>query len=479
MAQTVHIIDYQEKREMNLMGRIFGTDGARGVANTEISCTLAMDIGRAAAMVVARDHHKRKPVFLVGHDTRISHDMLESAIAAGLCSVGADVVTLGTVPTPAVAYLVANSDADAAIMLSASHNPYEFNGIKIFGAEGFKLTDEEEMEIEEIVLDHVLPYDLKWNDELGVIRSGETLVEQYIDHIVSTVEGDLSGIRVAADCANGSASATAAKIFAKLGADVTILNDEPNGVNINDNCGSTHIEVLGKYVRENGFDLGVAFDGDADRCLAVDESGELVDGDKLIAIFASQLKQEGKLANDTAVVTVMSNMGFFKFAEQAGIHVEKTSVGDRYVLQNMLEHGHCIGGEQSGHIIFREFMTTGDGQLTAVQLLRAIKKSGKKLSELAQLMQVYPQVILNVRADKEMKRMVKVDEGVLKRQQQLEEGMNGNGRILVRPSGTEPVIRIMVEGLDREAIMNAAKSMEQIIIERLGYNEDCKGLERI
>ena len=479
MAQTVHIIDYQEKREMNLMGRIFGTDGARGVANTEISCTLAMDIGRAAAMVVARDHHKRKPVFLVGHDTRISHDMLESAIAAGLCSVGADVVTLGTVPTPAVAYLVANSDADAAIMLSASHNPYEFNGIKIFGAEGFKLTDEEEMEIEEIVLDHILPYDLKWNDELGVIRSGETLVEQYIDHIVSTVEGDLSGIRVAADCANGSASATAAKIFAKLGADVTILNDEPNGVNINDNCGSTHIDVLGKYVRENGFDLGVAFDGDADRCLAVDENGELVDGDKLIAIFSSQMKREGKLANDTAVVTVMSNMGFFKFAEQAGIHVEKTSVGDRYVLQNMLEHGHCIGGEQSGHIIFREFMTTGDGQLTAVQLLRAIKKSGKKLSELAQLMQVYPQVILNVRADKEMKRMVKVDEGVLKRQQQLEEGMNGNGRILVRPSGTEPVIRIMVEGLDREAIMNAAKSMEQIIIERLGYNEDCKGLERI
>ena len=461
------------------MGRIFGTDGARGVANTEISCTLAMDIGRAAAMVVARDHHKRKPVFLVGHDTRISHDMLESAIAAGLCSVGADVVTLGTVPTPAVAYLVANSDADAAIMLSASHNPYEFNGIKIFGAEGFKLTDEEEMEIEEIVLDHVLPYDLKWNDELGVIRSGETLVEQYIDHIVSTVEGDLSGIRVAADCANGSASATAAKIFAKLGADVTILNDKPNGVNINDNCGSTHIDVLGKYVRENGFDLGVAFDGDADRCLAVDESGELVDGDKLIAIFSSQMKREGKLANDTAVVTVMSNMGFFKFAEQAGIHVEKTSVGDRYVLQNMLEHGHCIGGEQSGHIIFREFMTTGDGQLTAVQLLRAIKKSGKKLSELAQLMQVYPQVILNVRADKEMKRMVKVDEGVLKRQQQLEEGMNGNGRILVRPSGTEPVIRIMVEGLDREAIMNAAKSMEQIIIERLGYNEDYKGLERI
>ena len=306
------------------MGRIFGTDGARGVANTEISCTLAMDIGRAAAMVVARDHKKKRPLFLVGHDTRISHDMLESAISAGLCSVGADVVTLGTVPTPAVAYLVKNSDADAAIMLSASHNPYEFNGIKIFGSEGFKLTDDEEYEIEGIVLDHVLPYDLKWNDELGTIRSGENMVEDYIDHIVSTVSCDLSGLRVAADCANGSASATAAKIFQKLGADVTILNDKPNGININDNCGSTHIEALGKYVKENGYDLGVAFDGDADRCLAVDENGELVDGDRLIAIFASQMKQEGHLANNTAVVTIMSNMGFFKFAEEAGIHVEKT-----------------------------------------------------------------------------------------------------------------------------------------------------------
>lgn len=461
------------------MGRIFGTDGARGVANTEISCTLAMDIGRAAAMVVARDHKKKHPVFLVGHDTRISHDMLESAIAAGLCSVGANVVTLGTVPTPAVAYLVQNTDADAAIMLSASHNPYEFNGIKIFGSQGFKLTDEEEMEIEEIVLDHVLPYDLKWNDELGTIRSGEELVEQYIDHIVSTVEGDLSGLKVAADCANGSASATAAKIFAKLGAEVTILNDQPNGVNINDRCGSTHIEILGKYVQENGFDLGVAFDGDADRCLAVDENGKLVDGDQLIAIFASQMKQEGRLANDTAVVTIMSNIGFFKFAEQAGIHVEKTSVGDRYVLQNMLEYGHCIGGEQSGHIIFREYMTTGDGQLTAVQLLSALKKNNKRLSELASLMTVYPQVLRNVRADSKMKKMVKIDQGVLKRQEELEKEMNGNGRILIRPSGTEPVIRIMVEGASEEQIVRIAKDMEQVIMERLGYNEDCKGLETI
>ena len=455
------------------MGRLFGTDGARGVANTEISCTLAMDIGRAAAMVVARDRAVKRPVFLLGHDTRISHGMLCSALAAGLCSVGADVITLGTVPTPAVAYLVANSDADAAIMLSASHNPYEFNGIKIFGADGFKLTDEEEEEIEAIVLDHAMEYDLKSNADLGTIRNGEEMVERYIDHIASSVQGDLSGIKIAADCANGSASATAAKIFGKLGAQVTILNDQPDGININENCGSTHIAALGEYVKKNGYDVGVAFDGDADRCLAVDENGELVDGDKLIAIFAQRMKQEGRLANDTAVVTVMSNIGFFKFAEQAGIHVEKTGVGDRYVLQNMLENGHLIGGEQSGHIILREYMTTGDGQLTAVQLLDAMKKVGRTLSQIASLMRVYPQVLLNVRGDREKLKALKGDPSLQKRQQELEEQMQGNGRILVRPSGTEPVVRIMVEGPEEKMIMDIAKAMEQTIIERLGQDENC------
>lgn len=455
------------------MGRLFGTDGARGVANTEISCTLAMDIGRAAAMVVARDRAVKRPVFLLGHDTRISHGMLCSALAAGLCSVGADVITLGTVPTPAVAYLVANSDADAAIMLSASHNPYEFNGIKVFGADGFKLTDEEEEEIEAIVLDHAMEYDLKSNADLGTIRNGEEMVERYIDHIASSVQGDLSGIKIAADCANGSASATAAKIFGKLGAQVTILNDRPDGININENCGSTHIAALGEYVKKNGYDVGVAFDGDADRCLAVDENGELVDGDKLIAIFAQRMKQEGRLANDTAVVTVMSNIGFFKFAEQAGIHVEKTGVGDRYVLQNMLENGHLIGGEQSGHIILREYMTTGDGQLTAVQLLDAMKKDGRTLSQIASLMRVYPQVLLNVRGDREKLKALKGDPRLQKRQQELEEQMQGNGRILVRPSGTEPVVRIMVEGPEEKMIMDIAKAMEQTIIERLGQDENC------
>ena len=450
------------------MGRLFGTDGARGVANIEISCTLAMDIGRAAAMVVARDRAVKRPVFLLGHDTRISHGMLCSALAAGLCSVGADVITLGTVPTPAVAYLVANSDADAAIMLSASHNPYEFNGIKIFGADGFKLTDEEEEEIEAIVLDHAMEYDLKSNADLGTIRNGEEMVERYIDHIASRVQEDLSGIKIAADCANGSASATAAKIFGKLGAQVTILNDQPDGININENCGSTHIAALGEYVKKNGYDVGVAFDGDADRCLAVDENGELVDGDKLIAIFAQRMKQEGRLANDTAVVTVMSNIGFFKFAEQAGIHV-----GDRYVLQNMLENGHLIGGEQSGHIILQEYMTTGDGQLTAVQLLDAMKKDGRTLSQIASLMRVYPQVLLNVRGDREKLKALKGDPSLQKRQQELEEQMQGNGRILVRPSGTEPVVRIMVEGPEEKMIMDIAKAMEQTIIERLGQDENC------
>ena len=332
-------------------------------------------------------------------------------------------------------------------MLSASHNPYEFNGIKIFGADGFKLTDEEEEEIEAIVLDHAMEYDLKSNADLGTIRNGEEMVERYIDHIASSVQGDLSGIKIAADCANGSASATAAKIFGKLGAQVTILNDQPDGININENCGSTHIAALGEYVKKNGYDVGVAFDGDADRCLAVDENGELVDGDKLIAIFAQRMKQEGRLANDTAVVTVMSNIGFFKFAEQAGIHVEKT--------------------------ILREYMTTGDGQLTAVQLLDAMKKDGRTLSQIASLMRVYPQVLLNVRGDREKLKALKGDPSLQKRQQELEEQMQGNGRILVRPSGTEPVVRIMVEGPEEKMIMDIAKAMEQTIIERLGQDENC------
>lgn len=452
------------------MGRIFGTDGARGVANTEISCTLAMDIARAAAMVVSQKKHKEHPTFLVGSDTRISRHMLIGAISAGLCSVGANVITLGVVPTPAVAYLVKEMEADGAVMLSASHNSFEFNGIKIFGSDGFKLTDEEEFAIEEIVLDHVLPFDVKWNDHIGTITEDFEAVNKYIDHIVATVGGaDLSGMKVLVDCANGSASATAAKMFEKLHADVDIINAEPNGININDNCGSTHIKELGRQVKEGSYDLGVAFDGDADRCLAVDCDGNLVDGDQLIAMFALFLRERGELPNNCAVVTVMSNMGFFRFCKENDIKAEITKVGDRYVLENMREHGYRIGGEQSGHIIFQQHMTTGDGQLTAVQLLNLLKVKNLSLKEAASVMQVYPQVLVNVRADKEMKKRLNVDEGVQKELKKWEQILGDNGRILLRPSGTEPLIRVMVEGKDESLINDAANAIAQSITERLAY----------
>ena len=452
------------------MGRIFGTDGARGVANTEISCTLAMDIARAAAMVVSQKKHKEHPTFLVGSDTRISRHMLIGAISAGLCSVGANVITLGVVPTPAVAYLVKEMGADGAVMLSASHNSFEFNGIKIFGSDGFKLTDEEEFAIEEIVLDHVLPFDVKWNDHIGTITEDFEAVNKYIDHIVATVGGaDLSGMKVLVDCANGSASATAAKMFEKLHADVDIINADPNGININDNCGSTHIKELGRQVKEGSYDLGVAFDGDADRCLAVDCDGNLVDGDQLIAMFALFLRERGELPNNCAVVTVMSNMGFFQFCKENDIKAEITKVGDRYVLENMREHGYRIGGEQSGHIIFQQHMTTGDGQLTAVQLLNLLKVKNLSLKEAASVMQVYPQVLVNVRADKEMKKRLNVDEGVQKELKKWEQILGDNGRILLRPSGTEPLIRVMVEGKDESLINDAANAIAQSITERLAY----------
>ena len=452
------------------MGRIFGTDGARGVANTEISCNLAMDIARAAAMVVSQKKHKEHPTFLVGSDTRISRHMLIGAISAGLCSVGANVITLGVVPTPAVAYLVKEMGADGAVMLSASHNSFEFNGIKIFGSDGFKLTDEEEFAIEEIVLDHVLPFDVKWNDHIGTITEDFEAVNKYIDHIVATVGGaDLSGMKVLVDCANGSASATAAKMFEKLHADVDIINADPNGININDNCGSTHIKELGRQVKEGSYDLGVAFDGDADRCLAVDCDGNLVDGDQLIAMFALFLRERGELPNNCAVVTVMSNMGFFRFCKENDIKAEITKVGDRYVLENMREHGYRIGGEQSGHIIFQQHMTTGDGQLTAVQLLNLLKVKNLSLKEAASVMQVYPQVLVNVRADKEMKKRLNVDEGVQKELKKWEQILGDNGRILLRPSGTEPLIRVMVEGKDESLINDAANAIAQSITERLAY----------
>ena len=458
------------------MGRIFGTDGVRGIANTELSCTLATNVARAAAMVVAQVSH-RKPVFLIGRDTRLSSPMLEAAITAGLCSVGADVVQLGVVPTPAVAYLVKEMGADAGIMLSASHNPFEFNGIKIFNGQGYKLSDELEFAIEEIVLDHVVPYDLKWNEEIGTVSVDHQAVERYIDHLASTIQTDLSGLKVLVDCSNGSAAATAPRLFAKLGAQVTFVADQPDGMNINQNCGSTHVENLCQLVREGGYDAALAFDGDADRCLAVDELGQVVDGDRMVAIFAKDLKEKGKLTGNKAVVTVMSNIGFFKFAKENGIVPETTKVGDRYVLENMLRTGNCIGGEQSGHVIFFEHMPTGDGELSGIQLLAIMKEQGKPLSQLASVMEVFPQVMVNVRADKRMKQQWETDEGVRLALEKYSRQLGDKGRILVRASGTEPLIRVMVEGENQEEIDQIAQTIAQTIKERLQYHEDCGKLE--
>jgi len=449
------------------MGRLFGTDGARGVANAELTCELAMKIGRAAAMVLIDESHTR-PKVLIGGDTRLSGDMLSAALAAGLCSVGADVLLVGVIPTPAIAYLVKEYEYDAGIVISASHNPYEYNGIKIFKSDGYKLPDKVEEEIEAIILDEVRVPPVKVGADVGrVTISGKDARKDYINHLLSTSGYRFNKMKVAIDCANGAASTTAPKLFEYLGCDLHVLGADPDGTNINDNCGSTHVENLQKYVRENGCDVGFAFDGDADRLIAVDEHGDVVDGDKIIAICSLDMKEKGKLINDTAVVTVMSNMGFFKFADEAGIHCEKTKVGDRYVLENMLENGYMIGGEQSGHVIFLEYATTGDGELTAVQLLKAMKRTGKPLSELASVMKVYPQVLINVKVSNLGKVRFPEDKEIAHAIAAAEEELGDTGRVLVRVSGTEPLVRVMLEGENTEQIERLGNEIAEVVRERL------------
>lgn len=447
------------------MGKLFGTDGVRGVANSELTPELAMNIGRAAASVLACD--AKRPKFLIGKDTRQSSDMLEAALAAGLCSVGADVLILGVIPTPAVAYLVKKYGYDAGVMISASHNPCEFNGIKIFQGTGYKLPDEIENRMEEIILSNQSTTSVKIGGEVGTVSYCENAVQDYISHLMRAKQADFTGLKVAFDCANGSSSATAHALFSQLGIDGIYIANEPNGTNINDGCGSTHLETLQKTVVDNGCALGLAFDGDADRMLAVDEHGEVVDGDKIIAICAKYMKEQGTLKNQTAVVTVMSNMGFFKFCEENGIACEKTGVGDRYVLENMLANGHNIGGEQSGHIIFLDKASTGDGQLSAVMLLNVIQSSGKSLSELASQMQVYPQVLVNVRVTPEGKAAYADDEAIHSIISEVEQRMGDEGRVLVRLSGTEPLIRVMLEGKDLEQITAYANEIADVVKDRL------------
>ena len=449
------------------MGRLFGTDGVRGIANTELSCELSMQIGRATAMVLSKNLKGKRPKVLIGMDTRASSQMLESAITAGLCSVGADVLQLGVVPTPAVAFLVRKYNYDAGVMISASHNPCEYNGIKIFQSTGFKLPDALENEIEEIILDNATEIPTPIGGEVGRVKISENAVADYIEHLISVTNMSFQGYKIALDCANGSSSVSAKEVFTRLGAEVVVINAEPDGVNINKDCGSTHIENLQKCVIENNCDLGFAFDGDADRMLAVDHTGEIVDGDKCIAVCAKHMKQLGKLKKDTAVVTVMSNMGFFKFCEQNGIKCEKTKVGDRYVLENMHENGYSIGGEQSGHIIFLQYATTGDGQLSAIQLLSVLKDTGKNLKDLADEMEVYPQVLINVRVSNFGKAQFPKDKEVQNAIMQVEEELGNNGRILVRLSGTKPLVRVMLEGKDLDKINELGESVAQVVRERL------------
>lgn len=434
----------------------------RGIANEEMTAELAMSIGRAAAAVLTQGR-RRRPIVVIGKDTRISSDMLESALCAGLCSVGADVISVGVMPTPAVAHLVVQYKADAGIMISASHNPYPYNGIKIFSGDGFKLPDDLENRIESLVLDERSEAELAHNDHLGVHTQAENPVKDYVEHLRAAVPTSLEGLRIAVDCANGSASVTAGRLFSELKAEVEYLAAEPDGLNINEDCGSTHMGNLCKKVVEGGFDAGIAFDGDADRCLCVDEKGEIIDGDFIMAICALDMKERGKLRKDTVVGTIMANMGFGKFCEEHGIHFVSTKVGDRYVLEEMELEGYRFGGEQSGHVIFRDYSTTGDGQLTAIQLLCHMRRTGKKLSELAGVMKRYPQEMVNVRVSPEGKLAFYNNDAVKDEINRHKELLGDDGRIVVRVSGTEPLIRVMAEGLDEAAIHTAVEEIAAVV----------------
>lgn len=446
------------------MGKYFGTDGIRGVVNDGLDADLAFRAGQAAAMVLSENKGKR-PLFTIGKDTRISGDMLEAALVAGLCSAGADVMLLGVVPTPAVAFITMDVGADAGIVISASHNPYEHNGIKIFSSDGFKLSDELEGRIEELI-DAPERLVRKMDGDIGrVVRKSGDCVERYIEHVVSAAGGSIGRMRVMIDCSNGAASDTARNIFSRFPLELEFINDSPDGLNINHNCGSTHPEMLAKLVVAGGFDLGLAFDGDADRCIAVDEKGQVVDGDKIMAICGVAMKSKGELAHDCIVATVMSNLGFHEYTTRRGISVQCTPVGDRYVLERMLQCGYKLGGEQSGHIIFLDDSTTGDGQLTAVKFLSVVSRAGKKVSELAAEIPTYPQILKNVpvKGGNQVKNAIMADERLKELIAREEAKLGGQGRILVRPSGTEALIRVMVEARREDIALECSEYLSKMI----------------
>ena len=445
------------------MGKLFGTDGIRGVVGENLTADLAFRTGKAIAAVL-KEEKGRKPVITIGKDTRISSDMLESALIAGICSVGGDVMPFGVLPTPAVAYLTVLKGADAGIVISASHNPYEHNGIKVFNEKGYKLPDAIEEQVEEKILTDIYP--AATHGEIGVLRHGlRQSREAYIDHLAGTIEGDLSGLRVLVDCSNGASSATAPELFGRFRCFCDFIHREPDGVNINDGCGSTHLKSLSEGVVAGGYDLGIAFDGDADRCLLVDETGHTIDGDKVMAVCGADLRRHGKLSGNAIVATVMSNLGLHEYCRKEGIELVCTAVGDRHVLEKMLECGYAIGGEQSGHTIFREYATTGDGELTALQFLQALRRSGKQASELASCCPQYPQELINVAVSHVpgVKDAIMQDPALRHAIAQMEQELAGKGRVLIRPSGTEALIRVMVEAKTTEVARKVAEDLADLI----------------
>ena len=444
------------------MGRLFGTDGVRGVANTELTPELAMQLGQAGAYVLTKTN-SHKPTIMVGCDTRISGDMLANALMAGICSVGANAVYVGVVPTPAVAYLTRKYKVDAGVVISASHNSVEFNGIKFFNGDGYKLPDAIEDEIEAIINNGLEKLPRLIGSGVGKIKYRTDAREEYVNHCLKAVDMHLDGIKIVVDCAEGASFYTSVETLKELGANVVAIHNSPDGTNINANCGSTHMEELMARVVYEKASLGLAFDGDADRLLAVDENGHEVNGDEIMAIIGNYMKQQGKLKKDTIVATVMSNLGFFIMGEENGINIEKTKVGDRYVLERMKKMGANLGGEQSGHIIFLDDNTTGDGLISALHLLEVVVESGKTLSELKQIMEVMPQALVNAKVPTHKKDKYMDYPEIAEAIEKLEKEFDGKGRVLIRPSGTEPLVRVMIEGKDQALIEEEAKKLAELI----------------
>ena len=443
------------------MSRLFGTDGVRGVANEELTPQLAMQLGQAGAYVLSREN-QHKPTIMVGCDTRISGDMLANALMAGACSVGANAVFVGVVPTPAVAYLTRKYKVDAGVVISASHNPVEFNGIKFFDGNGYKLPDSLEDEIEALIRNGMQGIKFPIGAGVGKIKYRTDAREEYINHAIQAVKVDLAGMKIVVDCAEGAAFYTSIEALKESGAEIVAIHTNPDGTNINANCGSTHMEELQARVVYEKANLGLAFDGDADRLLAVDENGKIVDGDQIMAIVGNHMKAQGKLKLDTIVATVMSNLGFFLMGEKNGIRIEQTKVGDRYVLERMREMGASLGGEQSGHIIFLDENTTGDGLLSALHLLQVVVETKKPLSELAKIMEVMPQALLNAKVPNHKKEHYMDYPEIADAIAALNKKFAGEGRVLIRPSGTEPLVRVMIEGKDQKMIEAEARELAEL-----------------